>query len=281
MKYYVSNALAILIAGVTACSPRLAAPAYDTSAAAPDPGFVYADTTGDDYLRGLRHDYGLDAVTASAKTDFARVLHVLRWTHEQWDHNGSNVPSEPYATTILKEVADGKRYRCVEYGIVSADALNSLGMHARVLGLSTADVETRKYGAGHVAAEAYLRDVGKWVFLDGQFDVVPVLDGMPLNAVEFGRALAERPDEVQLVNLDGPLGPKARRSYLRFVGVYLYYFNVSYDNRARDGRERLTVDGQPSLMLVPEGAPEPRVFQRTSPTRANYTRSVAAFYGAP
>ena len=281
-RFLVLSAALLVLA--QACSHRSARTlTYAADAPAEDYPFAYADATGDTYLRELRQRHHLDAVTASAKTDLARVLAVLRWTHGQWTHNGSNVPSAPDALTILAEVAEGKRYRCVEYGIVSSEALQSIGVPARVIGLKTADVATSKRSAGHVAAEAYLRDVGKWVFLDGQFGVVPTLDGVPLNAVEFGEALRERRDGVELLSAEGPVTGKPRAQYLRFVDAYLYYLDVRFDNRPVASRDkRRLVDGKSSLMLVPRGAERPAVFQRDSPMDyLAYTSAPTAFYAAP
>jgi len=70
------------------------------------------------------------------------------------------MPSSGSTTSILREVQEGKRFRCVEYAIVINGCLNSLAIPSRVLGLKTADVETRESGAGYVVAEAFDRDRG-------------------------------------------------------------------------------------------------------------------------
>ena len=277
-------ALAALLVLAQACSHRAARNlAYDESARAEDYPFAYADTTGDAYLRELRQRHGLDSVTASSKTDLERVLAVLHWTHTQWSHDGYNTPTASDALSILEEAAGGASFRCVEYGIVSSEALQAIGIPARTIGLKIAAVETRWLGAGHVAAEAYLRDMGKWVFLDGQFGVVPTLDGVPLNAVEFGEALRTRRDDVALVSAEGPVTGKPRAQYLRFVDAYLYYLDVRFDNRPVASRdERVRVGGKSSLMLVPAGAARPTVFQRKSPMDyLAYTSSPPAFYAVP
>lgn len=53
------------------------------------------------------------------------------------------------------------------------------------------NVETTKYGAGHVLLEVYLNDLKKWALLDGQWDAVPMINNIPLNAVEFQKAIVE------------------------------------------------------------------------------------------
>ena len=78
----------------------------------------------------------------------------------------------------------------MEYAIVTAACARACGFPSRVLALKREDVETAESSAGHVVAEVWLDQFGKWVFVDPQFDVVPELEGIPLNAVEFQEALA-------------------------------------------------------------------------------------------
>ena len=124
-------------------------------------------------------------------------------------------------------------------------------------------------------AEAWLEDLGKGALVDGQFDAVVLLDGVPQSAAEVRLALDRRPGDLRVVGVSAA-GDERRARYLRWVAPYLYHLNVAFDQRygvaARPGQ----------LYLVPEGAPEPRVFQRTTPIRsAIYTRSLAAFYAPP
>ena len=138
--------------------------------------FYYSDTLNNDYLRRLRNNYGLDTLISNSKNQLESVKIVLAWTRRQWNHSGSNTPQKSDAISILEEAKAGKSFRCVEYGIVSAAALNSIGLPARVIGLKSRDVEKVKYGAGHVAAEVYLPELKKWVFLDGQFNAIAMLN---------------------------------------------------------------------------------------------------------
>ena len=55
-----------------------------------------------------------------------------------------------------------------------------------------------KNGAGHVATEVFLNDLKKWVFIDVQFDAMPVLNDTPLNAVEFQKAITENFDQLEI-----------------------------------------------------------------------------------
>ena len=227
----------------------------------------------------LRTKYGLEKLVASAPDDTTKLVALTGWAHSRWAHNGSNQPSHPDPLTILKEAGEGKRFRCVEYGEVITGAAQALGMPARVLGLKTRDAATRKVGAGHVVSEVWLPDCGKWVFADGQFGYVPTLDGVPLNAVEFQEAIARKDPGLTLVTLNGPADAKARQAYIKWVSPYLFYFDFTYD--ARQFKENGTSVSSNRLQLVPKGAPNLTVFQRTMSFSAVYTSDPAVFYRPP
>ncbi|WP_018479517.1 transglutaminase-like domain-containing protein [Pontibacter roseus] len=240
--------------------------------------FLYEQNNGNSYLNTLREQYNLDEVIAGATNDTEKALRMVNWVHKQWKHNGMNEPTRNDALTILAEVKEGKQFRCVEYGIVTAAALNSLGLAARTLGLKTKEVETTEFGAGHVLLEVYLPDLQKWVLLDGQFDVMPVLNNVPLNAVEFQQAIANNYDALEIRSLSGT----SKAQYINFVYPYLYYFDVKFDNREGIALKRETIDSKKSLMLVPVGAKIPTVFQRDKPMDyLKYTNSLVDFYQAP
>ncbi len=225
------------------------------------------------YLLRLRTEYALDAVAAGCQADIDRVEAVCRWAHALWRHDGYHKAESDDPIAILAAAARGERFRCVEYGIVISACLNALGVPARVLSLKTEDCETREYEAGHVAAEAYARDFGKWVLADGQFGAVPRLNGVPLSALELQRALA---DGRSGLTVDG-LSDAEVAAYFDWVGEYLVYFDVPIDNRVG------VPDRSPvRLMLVPIGMKQPTVFQRKLPVKhVRYTRSVEAFYTRP
>ncbi|MET0622046.1 MAG: transglutaminase-like domain-containing protein [Pyrinomonadaceae bacterium] len=223
------------------------------------------------YLAQLRADYDLDGVVAGKETCYEKVRAVSRWTRSRWEHDGALAPARPDPISILREAARGGRFRCVEYAVVLSAALDALGIPARVVGLKAEDVETRERGAGHVVAEAYLSDEGRWVMVDPQLDVVPTLDGRPLSAVDFQRALADTADEPAL---DRATQAWAGR-YFNWVAPYLFYFDTKFDTRFG------CVQQPHSLMLVPLGAKRPRAFQGQPLRDVVYTHSVAAFYAAP
>jgi hypothetical protein len=252
--------------------------AYDATPKKPAYHFWYENGEGNDYLEKLKTQYKIQELVQGLGSDSARALRVVKWVHDQWQHNGDNQPKKNDAISILEEAKEGKKFRCVEYGIVTTAALNAIGLPARVLALKTKDVETTTSGAGHVLLEVYLKDLKKWALLDGQWDAMPVLDGVPLNAVEFQQAIANHYDRLQVRSLSGT--PKME--YARWIFPYLYYLDVPFDNREGIGRAKEFQEGKPSLMLVPQGARNPTVFQQKWPiSNAVYTTSLAEFYAPP
>ncbi|NLF43752.1 MAG: transglutaminase domain-containing protein [Bacteroidales bacterium] len=244
--------------------------------------FFYPDTLGNGYLRELRQGYKLDSLTGQASDEFEKIKLILDWTHQQWEHNGSNTPSSSDALTILKEAHGGKQFRCVEYGIVAAAALNSLDIRARVLGLKTRDVEKVKYSAGHVVAEVYSTKYKKWIFIDPQFNVLPVLNGLPLNGVEFQNAILNDRANLKLINLNGEVSADDCSYYIKWVAKYLFYFDASFDQRIDASGKYQAIEGKTKLTLVPKGEKEPRVFQRKSKIDySHYTNSLNDFYQKP
>ncbi|MCC2545468.1 transglutaminase-like domain-containing protein [Hymenobacter sp. BT175] len=235
------------------------------------PAFQYG-TADDEYLTRLRDLYGLEDVVAGRQTDYDKVRALCVWVHNRWEHDGHSQARNLDPISILKEAALGKQFQCIEYSTVLTGALSSIGIPARTVYLKTADVETRRSGASHVVTEAWLRDQQKWVLVDAQWDIIPTLRNTPLSAVELQKVLATNEPDLQFATSTGAKG----NYYFKWLKPYLYYFDTRLD-------QRFGVNAAPSsLMLVPEGAPKPRIFQRTAKiTRMRYTNSVSTFYSAP
>lgn len=244
--------------------------------------FYYADTLANDYLSELRTSYQIDLLIKEKKSDLEKIMAVLDWTSKQWDHNGSNNPSKQDALTILKEAREGKQFRCVEYGIVATAALNSIGIRARTLGLKTRDVEKVMRGAGHVVSEVYSTELEKWIFIDPQFNILPVANGKPLNGVEFQKAIFNKNTDLKIINLQGELSKEETENYINWVGKYLFYFDVLFDQKTLNSDKFTTINGMTKITLVPVGKKEPRIFQRRYKIDYSYyTHSLNDFYRKP
>lgn len=244
--------------------------------------FQYSDTTANEFLRELKNNYLIEKLVAEDNTEFEKIKSVLGWTNKQWSHNGSNSPSRSDALTILKEAKEGKQFRCVEYGIVAAAAMNSIGIPARTLGLKSRDVEKVRRGAGHVVTEVYSKELGKWIFMDPQMNIIPVLNGVPLNGVEFQKEIYSKNPELKLVNKQGELNSEDRKSYIKWIGKYLFYFDVLFDQKTLDSDKFKSINGMTKVTLVPVGYKEPKVFQRRYKINYSYyTNSLNDIYRNP
>lgn len=228
------------------------------------------------YFDSLRRQYPLDAELKKDKSDAERVLSIMNWAHHQWKHDGGNAPKGSDGISILNEAKAGGRFPCFAYAIVIRDQLIAHGFAARVLYLKTKDAEVRKGSPGHVATEVYLKDLGKWVFIDGQFNVMPMLNGKPLNAVEFQDALSNSYEKVVLASRD----QVSKRNYTEFVYDYLYYLDTALDNRIAPAGGLAKLDGMRSVMLVPVGAGELKKisFWNSVLDYCVYTNSLNDFY---
>lgn len=262
----------LLLLALGGCTQQVPILKFDHEPTAESYDFLWS-SPDDPYLKRLRTEYELDKIIAGSKSDYEKVQTICHWVHGLWEHHGDNTPKNDDPISILQEVKQGKRFRCVEYAIVISGCLNALGIPSRVLSLKTEDCETKNSGAGHVVAEAYLRDMNKWIMVDGQWDIIPLLDGTPLNAIELQNALAQKLPGLNISSLSGNKADE----YFEWIAPYLFYFDIPLDNRVG------VPDRSPKrLMLVPIGVKEPKVFQRKWPIRNTiYTHSARAFYVKP
>ncbi|MDF1504153.1 transglutaminase-like domain-containing protein [Roseisolibacter sp. H3M3-2] len=266
-------ALALLVAacgggGATAPDAGAPTPAYDEAGAAERFPHVWSDPA-DAYYARLRPEQGLDAVVAGAATDLARVQAVSRWAHTRFGHDGASAAPRPDPASILRDAAGGRRFRCVEYATVVSGALTALGIRARMVWLLTRDEGTRTDGVAHVVAEAWLRDAGRWVMVDAQWDAVPLLDGRPIDAVALQGALARGTPGLAVASRSGT----RTADYARWVAPYLHYFYTPLDHRVELPR------GAAALVLAPVG--DESLARKYAPPAVLYTRSTQAFYAPP
>jgi hypothetical protein len=234
----------------------------------------YPDQSQQASLKQLRSAYQLDTLVKDAGSEFEKVARIQSWVQSRWKHDGNNSAQSNDAAAILEEAAKGKRFRCVEYSIVTGQCLASLGFIMRPVGLMTKDVSDVKSGAGHAVNEVYLKDLKKWIMIDPQYDVITTLNNVPLNAVELQSCIAEN-KEFDIVN---PNKTTTLQDYKKWIGPYLYYFYVSINNQ-RIGVWDRVIGNKKQLTLLPLGATEPAYFQKIFRLNTTYfTHSVKDFY---
>ena len=229
------------------------------------------------YLSQLRDGYQLESLIEGLPDDLGKLQAILHWCHTRWQPDSAAMEATRIdPISILQAATLGQRFRCVEYALVAEGVFNALGYATRVLTLMTKDVETRSIGAGHVVAEVFLPDRQRWVFVDPQCDVIPLLDGQPLNAVELVMALhcEHRITLLKAVGFhcsDERL-QKAADGYFSWLLPYLYYFTAAIETYTAPRSSR-------QLRLAPQGTKNPLIFQREyAMPLATLTHSVADFY---
>ncbi|MCR5889457.1 transglutaminase-like domain-containing protein [Hymenobacter sp. J193] len=224
-----------------------------------------------DYLVRFREMYGLDEAMQGANTDLERVQALSKWVHNRLEHDGRQDLKTRDAFAILRAAMLGKSVQCVEFGAVLTTALNAVGIPARPLYLKAHNADTRSSAGGHALTEAWLPDQSKWIMVDSQFDIVPLLAGQPVNAVELQQALATNPKSLSISTST----EANSKSYFRWIRPYLYYFDTVLDNRF--GMKTVPT----GLMLLPEGAKKLLSFQQHKLSGMRYTHSLATFYAPP
>jgi hypothetical protein len=234
----------------------------------------YKDLSKESNLTKLRNEYKLDTLILDCKTEFEKVIKVQSWVQSRWKHDGDNRPEKDDALYILKEAEKGKRFRCVEYGIVTKQCLASLGLNIRTLGLMTKDISDVKSGAGHVVNEVYLKDLKKWIFIDPQWDVITTFDSIPQSAIELQNCISNNKN-FEIIN---PNKTTTKEEYKKWIGPYLYFFTISINNQKVGIWDRI-IGNKKQLTLLPIGATEPKYFQKIMRINTTYyTNSTKEFY---
>lgn len=236
-------------------------------------------TDANSYLKALKNEYPLDFINNN-KSEIQTVLETLNWTNSRWKHNGNNTPKQQDAISILNEAKQGGEFPCFAYAIVLKDQLNANGYKARTVYLKTEDAAYRKGSPGHVATEVFLKDSNKWAFIDGQFNVMPTLNGTPLNAVQFQNAINNNYQDLVLESLGKEVITK--RNYITFVYDYLFYLDTTLNN-SYSKNESYTINGKKSLMLVPLAAQNLTKidFWKMDVDYCLYTNAIQDFYAKP
>jgi hypothetical protein len=229
------------------------------------------------YIEEMKSQHPINLKVATSQID--SVLTILNWTRNQWEHRGDVGPKRNDAMSILEEVKGGARFPCFAYAIVLASQLKASGFQSRVIYLKSKDIATSINGGGHVATEVFLNEFQKWVFVDGQFNVMPFLNNIPLNAVELQNSIRTNFDQLvfrSLGNIDKTL-------YVEFVAPYLFYFDCRFDQREEIVIDRNKVNGKRNLMLVPLGAQNPTSMMvfNSKIDYCEYTNSINDFYAKP
>jgi hypothetical protein len=248
---------------------------YDT--VTPEVGFHFSYPRADNpVFTELKELADIDLGSETGEIEKAKI--IIGYAHGLFSHDGDSQPSSFDPLTIIKEAKSGKSFRCVEYSFLAMALLWAHGIPARTVGLKTADVETREYGAGHVVVEFWSRELNKWIMSDVQAGIIPKSGEALLSAYELAQSLHQdtKPEPI-LVNgsrFGADAAFKDMVDYISWVQEYLYFFDtpITVELNIPDLRT------QNIAMLVPLGVETPKMFQGLFTMNAIYTHSVLDFY---
>lgn len=230
----------------------------------------------DPMLPVLKKTANIELNESNSEIDNAKI--IIGFAHSVFSHNGDNTPSASDPLTILNEAKTGQSFRCVEYSVLAAGLLWANGVPARTIGLKTSDVETRKYGAGHVVIEFWSKQFNKWIMADVQTGLIPGFHHQPLSAFELSKKLKENENvdyiPVPGAKLSANSSYSGKPSYSEWIKEYLYFIDTPIHLTLNDEGRRL----QQIAMLVPEGVKPPKKFQGMFEMNAVYTHNASDFY---
>ena len=212
--------------------------------------------------------YVLSKTTIKSKNEPEIYFELMRWVNNQWKHNGWHAaPDSLNSLGILKSaIEEGQEYRCVEYGIVLNDILNSFGYPARTVGLKHIDVDYGGAGMGHVATEVWSNNLHKWIFLDPQFGIYAKRDSTILNIYDIYKLKSENKfNEIEFIDVNKN---KPDKKYGDFITNYLGYMDI------RQKRNNLSY----SIVLKMEGTRDFLTFQSFPLGKMIFTKNVNDVY---
>ncbi len=224
-----------------------------------------------EYLLELRKFITEHGFRVEHKNDFDDMKQSLVWVNAQWKHDGMNQPPVGFrAIEILKSVyQEKKQYRCVEYGVVLSEVLQSIGLMTRTVALRSPDVAYGGFGRGHVAMEVWSNDLKKWIFLDPQFGIYLTKKGkeLPLSYYEiFVEKKNQRWNQIVIHSAKGELNSKETNDYKDFLKNYFGHMTVSSG-----------ID-QPKISLQLESKDFPITFQGLPSNDVIFTDDPAVLY---
>lgn len=217
----------------------------------------------------------------SSIDELEKTKEIIGYVHGLFTHDGNNTPSASDPLTILTEAKNGKSFRCVEYGTLAAGLFWAHGIPARTIGLKTRDVETRKYGAGHIVIEFWSNKFNKWVMSDVQAGIIPMDRQVPLSA----RELAQKVNGSANVTYAPVLNARYsgigeyddKPSYTVWIKEYLCFIDTPVRLTLGNEDKRL----QQIAMLIPKDVTPPKMFQGMFEMNAIYTTRISDFYAKP
>ena len=140
-------------------------------------------------------------------------------------------------------------------------------------------VETDIEAAGHVIVEYWDKDYDKWVMCDAQVGIVPFSEDVPLSAYELGQKILKSSAVSYEKVSKSRFSDEDSIHYQNWIKDYLYYFDTAINPSYLITNEQRLAERK--IMLIPDLASRPKIFQGKFPINAEYTTSINEFYKKP
>ena len=243
-------------------------PTFSGRAASPPiPPIVYA-APDHAKLRELRKEVPLEQI-AGAGSDAARVIALMRWVHSLAKHSPNPPRPKQLDAVHLVRLCREKRQRlnCWLFSTILNDAYLALGFASRIIHLNPFAEKPRE---SHVVTSVYLRDVGRWVFMDPDMRGYIVDEqGTPIGVREVRARLSSRlslhiNDDLDMAGVNWL--PRSLRKALYRWYLSKNCFRCDCPGRSEPGYESIP-NGRVYVQAIPDGYHEewlaaPRVTPR-------------------
>ena len=171
----------------------------------------------------------------------------MNWVRAQWNHgyDHASVADGTDALLLIEAGRKGKRFSCGNYAATFVQCCLALGIPARRVGIRRKETDF-PHGFlgnhGHQVAEAYCRELGKWVLLDADLNGSYSIGGVPANALDLHRSwhghrgrnaeqTLDEPGFVPIHECDGISAKQMRKTWRDFnrhrTIDYYYYIHAS------------------------------------------------------
>lgn len=211
-------------------------------------------------------DYVNGVSDLQKKPDPEIIFSTLAWVSKQWSHDGDHAAGTLTSYEILQHAKKGEQFRCVEYGKVTADVLQTFGYVSRQIFMQSADAAYGGYGCGHVTAEVFSNALDKWVWVDPQFGLYAKNGKNILNYLElYNLYKKSKFKDVEFVYAEPPKQTAAEHAkaiddYQKFISRY--FGQMSFE--AKDGQLVLPLSSN-GIALTFQSHPAPGLVQASGP----------------
>ncbi len=234
-------------------------------------GLPFTFTPVKEQLNAFIEKYELEALVEREKSDLQKFLKLEAWVNENW----AIICDSPEAGNfqfLLKHVDAENITGCPGYVALLLCSLQALGFKARKLWLNADISDADEEEPAHELIEIYLQDEKKWFFMDPEYKIIIIKEGLPLNAVEFQQTLVHE-EEIEVMNISQEI---CSEDYLEYIGRYLSYFTIPLHYRSNFWSK---ISGNKKLLTLPLVNEEnPRHLGNPGNAKHVFTNSISEFY---